>query len=652
MKPAHLTFFPACLRYFLPALIMFHSSLHCTFAGDIRYPVSDISPDLLKNADMVVRLDETILEINSLTSILEKVHVVYTVLRESGREKAALRVYYDQDSKVARLQGRIYDASGRETMRFRSSDIIDMSAVPSGTIYSDDRVKYIQPASTQYPYTVDYEFERSSKQLMQYPQWRAVDYFNTSVESATLQILAPKGLVPRYLSVNDSNPGTWHYINSDSFPTWKRQHIPALTDEPLGASLGQLVPMVYIAPARIIIPGQDTLPASWQSYGMWINWLNQGRGMLPETVINKVHQLTTGLPDTLAKLKTIYRYFQENTRYISVQIGIGGYQPASALFVAKNGYGDCKALANYLKALLECAGIRSIYTLVKAGKQASPIRTDFPGLQFNHAILCVPMEKDTVWLECTSQSIPFGFLGSFTDNRDVLLITPLGGVLARTPVYPKSMNRMNSSGIIDLDSAGNARIALTTKVTGLQYESFEDRLHETAEEQKKSVREEIALPTVNITQLRYQEDDGALPAITESLEMTIPAYATLTGNRMFIPLNSFNRIRPLPPLEEGRISPFYPGISFIDSDSIVVRMPNGFAPESLAAPASFNTTFGSYDAKVTRNNNEILYVRTFANEGGEFPPEKYEAYHAFIKQISKADKNKVVLLSGHTMGRY
>jgi hypothetical protein len=40
----------------------------------------------------------------------------------------------------------------------------------------------------------------------------------------------------------------------------------------------------------------------------------------------------------------------------------------------------------------------------------------------------------------------------------------------------------------------------------------------------------------------------------------------------------------------------------------------------------------------------MLYVRTFANEGGEFPPEKYEAYHAFIKQISKADKSKVVLL--------
>jgi hypothetical protein len=570
--------------------------------------------------------------------------VVYTILRESAREKGALRVYYDNDSKVVRLQGRVYDASGRETMRFRSSDIIDMSAVPSGTIYSDDRVKYIQPASIQYPYTVDYEFERSSKQLMQYPRWRAVDDFNTSVESVSLLILAAKGLTPRVLPVNDTNPQAWHYIDGDSFPVWKRQHFPAITDQPLGASLGQLVPMVYIAPARIIIPGQDTLPASWNAYGRWVNWLNQDRGVLPEAVTDKVRQLITGLPDTLARLKTIYRYFQENTRYISVQIGIGGYQPASALFVAKNGYGDCKALANYMKALLDCAGIRSHYTLVRAGKQAIPIKTEFPGLQFNHAILCVPMQKDTIWLECTSQSIPFGFLGSFTDNRDVLLITPQGGVLAHTPAYPKTTNRMNRTAIIDIDSAGNARIALTTKVTGLQYELLEDRLHETVEEQKKSVREEIALPTVNITQLRYRQEDGAVPTITGSLEMTIPAYATLTGNRMFIPLNTFNRVRPLPPLEEVRVGPVYPGISFIDADSIVIRIPAGFAPESLAAPASFNTTFGSYDAEVTRNNNEMLYVRTFANEGGEFPPEKYEAYHAFIKQISKADKSKVVLL--------
>jgi hypothetical protein len=633
---------PSSRKYLFLFLLLFPGFIVAR-TGELKYPVSEISPELMKNADMVVRLDQTSLDITSLTVMTETVHVVYTVLRESAREKAVLRVFYDNDTKVMNLGGRMYDASGREIMRFRSSEIMDLSAVPSGTIYSDDRVKIIQPVSSDYPFTVEYEFERSYRQLMQYPQWCVPEDFNTSVESASLTVRAAGGAVPRYLTVNYPSPESWPERTSEGSLLWQLRNVPAVVEEPMCGGIRQVAPSVYISPLKVTIPGQDPEPASWKSYGSWINWLNRYRGILPPQVIEKIRQLTSGTSDSLSKLKIIYRYFQENTRYISVQIGIGGYQPENALSVAKNGYGDCKALANYMKALLECAGFRSLYTLVRAGKHERPVITDFPGLQFNHAILCVPMAKDTVWLECTSQSIPFGFLGSFTDNREVLLVTPGGGVLARTPAYPQTLNRLSRSAVIDLDSSGNARITSRTKVTGLQYELFEERLHQTAEEQKKSMREEIAIPTVNIVQLTYTKDEGTVPGITEILEINIPAFATLTGNRIFIPINPFNRISMLPPLENERKLPFYPGIGYTDIDSIVVRLPVFFTVENIPEAVNVSTLFGNYHSKAAIRNNELLYVRNVNREDIEFPPADYPAYHAFIRQISKADKTKVVL---------
>lgn len=631
-------------RCVLLAFLWLFSSQDSLAAGVLKYPVSAIPPDLLKNADMVVRISETILEIGSLTRATEKVHLVFTVFRESALEKASLRIFYDNDSKITSFRGMIYDAHGLEVTRFRESDLIDRSAVPSGTLYSDDRVKYIRPVSSKYPFTIEYEFERSSRQMMQYPQWRGIDDYHTAVESASLIIYSDLQERPRTMTLCFPGKGEWPVRNSDSSMYWYIQNIPAMVPEPLCTDIGELVPRVYIAPAMVNIPGQDPEPASWKSYGMWINRLNRNRGDLPDLVKDKVHQLTDAMPDPRDKMKVIYRYLQENTRYISVKIGIGGYQPADALSVARNGYGDCKALANYMKALLDCAGIRSHYTLVMAGKQARPLRTNFPGLQFNHVILCVPMINDTVWLECTSQTIPFGFLGGFTDDRDVLVVTPEGGVLVHTPVYPKELNRMNRSGRIEIDSTGYARMAVTTRVSGLQYELFDSRLSDSQEDQKKKVREEIGLSLMSITRLEYLEKPGLLPEITETLEINLPAFATISGNRIFIPLNTFNRQPSLPPIEEARKLPFYPGYGFMDADSILLKIPPGFTIDFLPESVNLSSPFGSFSSKVTGSNTEILYVRHFTREGIEFPPGDYESYHAFIRQISKADKTKALIL--------
>jgi len=53
---------------------------------------------------------------------------------------------------------------------------------------------------------------------------------------------------------------------------------------------------------------------------------------------------------------------------VSIQIGIGGWQPFDASTVQRLSYGDCKALANYMKTLLEAVGLSANYCLVNAGK--------------------------------------------------------------------------------------------------------------------------------------------------------------------------------------------------------------------------------------------------------------------------------------------
>lgn len=107
--------------------------------------------------------------------------------------------------------------------------------------------------------------------------------------------------------------------------------------------------------------------ASWNDFGKFIASLNKGRDQLPENIKVKVDELTRGVSDPLEKIIRLYGFMQQNTRYISIQLGIGGWQPFSAEFVGQKGYDDCKALTNYMQSLIKHAGIKSYYALIKSG---------------------------------------------------------------------------------------------------------------------------------------------------------------------------------------------------------------------------------------------------------------------------------------------
>ncbi len=162
---------------------------------------------------------------------------------------------------------------------------------------------------------------------------------------------------------------------------------------------------------------------------------------MTEASKQKFIALTKDASSDKDKAKILYNYLQKNTRYISIQIGIGGLEPFPASEVDRLGYGDCKALANYMRSMLSAVNIPSYYCIVKAGRRKESFHKTFANAQDgNHVILCIPFKNDTTWLECTSQNLPFGFLSDFTDDRDVVACTENGGVIMHTPKYINSTN--------------------------------------------------------------------------------------------------------------------------------------------------------------------------------------------------------------------
>ncbi|MCB0583382.1 MAG: transglutaminase domain-containing protein, partial [Phaeodactylibacter sp.] len=173
------------------------------------------------------------------------------------------------------------------------------------------------------------------------------------------------------------------------------------------------------------------------------------------------------------KITALYRYLQENMRYVSVQLGIGGWRPSSAAYVAENKYGDCKALSNFMKALLREAGITAYPALIAHGRVPYEVKDSFTYPLFNHAILYIPSED--MWLECTSSTFPAGYIGAGNDGRHTLLITPEGGRLKATPALTGEDNRVVGKTTVTLAEDGAATVVGKLRFAGSRHESFRQR---------------------------------------------------------------------------------------------------------------------------------------------------------------------------------
>lgn len=628
-------------KYFL-FVVAILSIAFSSNAKDTFYPVSEINPLLVLNSNAVVRDNHILLEIYSKDKVSYKVREVITVLNENGEGEGILYIPYDSQRNVNIKEAMVYDESGELIKKIRKSDVYDQRYFDGFSLFSDARFKRIKPDINTYPYTVEYEYTIDCNGVVDYYDWTPVAGYNRAIERAGYSISLQNGMKVRILENNMENVEKGE-AGDEIHYSWELKNQPAIEREPYAIPITEHTPNVIVAPALFSYCGANGNLSSWKSYGEWVWKLIEDKTVLPEERILFLEELVKDKKDTLSKVETIYKYLQEKTRYVSVQLGIGGFEPLSAQKVDEVGYGDCKALVNYMRAMLKAVGIDSYYTLVNAGRNAEKIIPEFSSQDFNHVILCVPLEADTVFLECTNPFSPFGFLGSFTNNRLALLIDKGKSRLIHTPTYNANDNLWRSSVSVVINEQGNAVINDTVIFAGLQYEFVEDELRKTTEEQIEDELEDGDIAGADYKNIAYLSKPGKIPSATRIREIDVARYATKMGDRFFIPVNSINQLSSTPRREKDRIYSFRMNVAYRDVDFIQMQLPEGYKIEYIPEETEITTDFGTYQFSIKTNGNTISCFRKNESVAGVYPPEKYNDFVDFRKKIYDADNQKIIL---------
>lgn len=630
----------------IASIISFLMPVFSSFASGGEYAVTGIAEPLKKNANVVKRMEEERFTLKSPAEATYYRKYAFTILNENGDKHAAFQQPYDRFLEIKNIEGTLFDAAGNKIRELKNKDIQDLSGVSNISLMEDTRIKFHHFYYKVYPYTVEYVLELKYYGTMFFPSWTPVDDEYISVQQSKFTFECPLNYEFRYKMLRyPDQPVSEQTADKKKF-VWQVKDVNAIVREPFSPSVSQLTTCVLFGPTEFVMQDYKGNMKTWQDLGKFIYSLKQGRDELPPDVKQKVHQIADTISDPKEKISALYAYMQNNTRYVSIQLGIGGWQPFDAKYVAAKGYGDCKALTNYMYSLLKEAGIKSYYTVIMAGRSRRNFETDFPSSQFNHVILCdVVNTTDSVWLECTSQTMPSGYLGDFTDNRYALLVDENGGRLIKTPKYDSKNNLQQRSINARLDAEGLLTADISTRYTGMQQDNLHMLIHQLSKDKvKEYLDKELEFATYSVKNFEYKENKGLLPEIEEKLSVSVDRYATISGKRLFIVPNIMTRSHRKLSAEEERKYDIDLDMEYTDTDKIEIEIPMGYKPESLPQDVVLETKFGKYRSSVKLEQNKIIYNRSMEQFSGFFPKTDYDEMIKFYNAIYKADRSKLVFV--------
>lgn len=606
-----------------------------------NYAVTAIPEDLKTDARAVIReFSETFVQENAQTGTHDVTYAI-TIFDEKGDDYLNFYIYEDFFRELKNFSGEVFDAQGKSIKKIAKKDLV--STTISDNLADNGKRTFYNFHAPSYPITVKYVYELKYKNgILMYPTFDPVPGFRVSVEKANYTLQIPQDVELREKKLNTQIETVRSTTDKGKVYKWSIEPFKALPYEAY-APVEELFPVIYLSPEKFCIEKACGDMSDWEHFGLWQAELLKGRNVLPQKIIDKATELTQNVPEKRDKVKALYQYLQNTTHYVSIQLGIGGWQPMTAESVAQTGFGDCKALSNYMKSLLDVVGIPSYYVVISTEKKH--LMRDFPNFaQTNHVILMVPLESDTVWLECTNQSLPFGYIHKLILGHDALAVGENKAFLCTLPEYPPLDNQEINTVEIHLSPEGNADMNVRSIYAMDIFEKMYFRLKGLdAKEENETLSSLLKVEKPQISAYTKEEFLTEKPSMNISFNVKCDEYASKTGTRMFIPINPvYTSLKGMFSGNSRRFDIVLKS-SICEIDTIQLHIPENYVLETQVKPIDIHSDYGAFKTEIKEENGTWIYIQKLELVPGRYPASQFSALKDFYNKIEELQTMKLSL---------
>lgn len=607
-----------------------------------------IIPDSLKkDADVVVREESTLFKVKDINSATMQVHRVVTVLNSDGGSQLQFNYTSDKFDYLEDAEIIVYSAMGQKLNTYTKKEM-HFSGFGEGVV-EDGKTTWFEVTAASYPITIETNYTARYKGTLFYPEYDMQMPYQ-SVQQSEFKVTVPASLGLRYRCLNAAAKPKQEQQGDDITYTWQIANKPACKTEKNCGSFRNYMPYVQLAPNRFQMDDYVGNMSDWKQFGQWYATLIGNTNVLPDNRKAFFNTLVKNASTDRQKAEIIYHYLQQNMRYVSIQLGIGGWKPFAASFVDEKKYGDCKALSNYMQAALAAVGVKGYSTIIYSdprigNRMADPLSETFPVNRFNHVVVCIPQPKDSIWLECTSTTTNFGEMSSSTQNRKALLVTEQGGVLVATPAGKPQQNTQNCRTTIQLSEDGSGEVVTYMNTTGNYRQRQLYYLGQGSSDDKKKFMVED-MEWKHPDEMHINTGDKTATAFATDAKMKyekVPMFTT--GSKMFLPVRLYPLMEEDIPDNTKRTQDYFFSFPHQNADTTVYHLPAGYDVDYKPADKNIACSYGTYNSKWTWDAASQLLTVVARLEISQ-PMVKavdYQQLSAFGKAVLADTNEKIVI---------
>jgi len=424
---------------------------------------------------------------------------------------------------------------------------------------------------------------------------------------------------------------------------WAARDLPKLEGEPFAAE-----------PNSVDVGVQTVLPRTWDAVAADYGRLSRGRFDVDSTLAARLAEVVADARSLEDSVRAVHRWVAQDFRYVSLSLGLGGYQPRTPEEVLQTQYGDCKDKATLFVALLRRMGVPAWPVLLSQSASADSTMPTFR--QFDHMIAAVelPGRPGYTYVDLTADLTPFGEL-PLSEQGGFALVLKDGGrgehvLLPEAPITD-NVTVLRVEGALDTAGMFEGRF-IRTGAGARQYtlrELFAEP--QSVRERDDFMRSLAASLFEDATGDSLQSFDGRDLRASVRMSMAVHNGRAVRHSGgidiLRVPIDNFGTTRLANDLSARGPRRFPIDVSAVSGLGdleleFAVTLPEGWRarlPENVVAASRF----GSYRAEYVQDGRTVRVTRRLTGARGTEPPERVGELIEWIRAIARDDVPYLVL---------